>query len=65
MMFTHKDRLNRIELRIDQIEHDVRSIDGRMCHLEGMARLALWLVPTTVAAITALGTAATVFLTQH
>ena len=54
-----------IENDVRALERDVRSIDGRLCNLEGMAKLALWVVPAMVGLITALGTVATVFLAHH
>jgi len=61
----YRSKLDSIERDMRSLERDVRSIDGRICHIEGMARLALWVVPTLVALITALGTAGTVFFAHH
>lgn len=64
-MFIAKAKLDRIEYDLRAIDGQISSINGRLSHIEGMARLALWVVPAMVGLITAVGTIMTVVLSRH
>jgi hypothetical protein len=44
MIFCSEDRLARIETKIDKLSDNVSELAGRISHLEGQWKTALWVV---------------------